>query len=333
VQIEPITLEGQHVRLEPLAESHHAALCEVGLDPDLWQWIPWPVTTPEKMASYIRLALDWQAAGTALPFVTVDRASNKVVGSTRYMNIDKPNRRVEIGSTWIAKPWQRTLVNTEAKYLMLRHAFETLGCIRVELKTDSLNRRSRNAILRIGGREEGTFRNHMTTWNGRLRHSVYFSIVDSEWAQVKADLDTKLEGQPEDAQRRVDMLSESQMRDLHCLYQNEWWTKDRTIEDIRAMLDGSQITIGFADPKSDRLIAFARVITDYTYKALILDVIVDPAHRKSGLGRALMDSVLSHAALSEVKHFELYCRPDMTAYYEHWGFKDVGDGLRFMRCG
>ena len=190
----PVTLEGRIVRLEPLAESHCAALSEVGLDEDLWKWIPFRVQTTDEMAAYIRAALEAQAAGTALPFATVDRASGRVVGSTRYMNIDVPNRRVEIGSTWIAGPWQRTAVNTEAKYLMLRHAFEELGCIRVELKTDSLNERSRNAILRIGGRQEGIFRNHMITWSGRLRHSVFFSIIDAEWPEVKRALESKLAG-------------------------------------------------------------------------------------------------------------------------------------------
>jgi len=115
-----------------------------------------------------------------------------VVGSTRFMNIDVANRRVEIGATWLAEPWQRTVINTEAKYLMLRHAFETLGCIRVELKTDALNQRSRQAMLRIGAREEGIFRQHMVTWSGRLRDTVYFSILDSEWPTVKANLEAKL---------------------------------------------------------------------------------------------------------------------------------------------
>jgi N-acetyltransferase len=189
---EPVTLEGRSVRLEPLGASHHAALCEVGLDPELWRLIPYRVSTPDEMRDYIGSALEAQAAGTAIPFATVERASGRVVGSTRFMNIDAANRRVEIGATWIAKPWQRTTINTEAKYLMLRHAFETLGCIRVELKTDALNQRSRQAILRIGAREEGTLRQHMVTWSGRLRDSVYFSILDSEWAGVKAELEAKL---------------------------------------------------------------------------------------------------------------------------------------------
>jgi RimJ/RimL family protein N-acetyltransferase len=116
----------------------------------------------------------------------------RVIGSTRYANIDRAHRRVEIGWTWVARAWQRTAVNTEAKYLLLRHAFETLGCIRVELKTDSLNAQSRAAILRIGAREEGIFRNHMITASGRIRHTVYFSITDAEWPEVKSRLEAKL---------------------------------------------------------------------------------------------------------------------------------------------
>src|SRR5437879_6870877 len=116
MRIKLIVLEGRHVRLEPLQESHHAALCEVGLDPELWQWIPYRATTADKMRAYIRSALNARATGTALPFATVERSAGRVVGSTRYMNIDMPNRRLEIGATWIAKLWQRTAINTEAKY-------------------------------------------------------------------------------------------------------------------------------------------------------------------------------------------------------------------------
>lgn len=192
MQVHPMTLEGTHVRLEPLSLAHHAALAEVGLDEELWRWIVTPVRTPEEMRAYIESALRDQAAGIALPFATLERASGRPIGSTRYLNIDRTNRRVEIGATWIATPWQRTAVNTEAKYLMLSHAFEALGCIRVELKTDSLNERSRRAILRLGAQEEGTFRNHMITSSGRIRHSAYYSIIDSEWPAVKARLLEKL---------------------------------------------------------------------------------------------------------------------------------------------
>ncbi len=192
MEIQLITLEGRVVRLEPLSMGHHAQLCEVGLEPELWQWIPERVTTPEEMRRYIQAALDAQKAGTALPFATVERASGRAIGSTRFGNIDRANRRVEIGWTWLGTPWQRTAANTEAKYLMMRHAFETWKCIRVELKTDSLNQRSRRAILRLGAKEEGTLRQHMVTWYGRLRHTVYYSVLDSEWPAVKAGLEAKL---------------------------------------------------------------------------------------------------------------------------------------------
>jgi RimJ/RimL family protein N-acetyltransferase len=192
VNLQPVTLEGRWVRLVPLSQEHYPVLCALGADEELWRYYPARAATPEEMSAYVRSALEAQDAGTALPFVTVDLASGHIVGSTRFMNADHDNRRVEIGSTWIAKPWQRTAINTEAKYLMLRHAFETLGCIRVELKTDALNRKSRAAILRIGAKEEGTLRQHMVVWDGRLRDSVYFSLLDSEWPGVKRDLERKL---------------------------------------------------------------------------------------------------------------------------------------------
>jgi len=190
--VSPVTLEGAHVRLEPLAKAHLAGLAAVGLDEELWLWIPVPVRTAEEMAGYIETALEEQERGVSLPFALIEKAARRVVGSTRYGNIDHAHHRVEIGWTWVARECQRTAVNTEAKYLLLRHAFETLGCIRVELKTDSLNERSRTAILRIGAREEGIFRNHMITASGRVRHSVYFSVVDSEWPAVKARLESRL---------------------------------------------------------------------------------------------------------------------------------------------
>jgi RimJ/RimL family protein N-acetyltransferase len=146
------------------------------------------------MAAYVELALKEQADGMSLPFAQMEGASGRVIGSTRYMNIEKVHHRVEIGCTWIGREWQRSAVNTEAKYLLLRHAFETLGCMRVELKTDTLNEKSRAAILRIGAKQEGIFRNHMITSSGRIRHTVYFSIVDSEWPGVKSELERKLSG-------------------------------------------------------------------------------------------------------------------------------------------
>lgn len=192
MQIQPVTLEGQQVKLEPLTLEHHGALCEVGLDPALWKVTTTQIHSAEDMHRYIETALKEQTRGTALPFVIVERSSSRAVGSTRYGNIDGAHRRLEIGWTWVARPWQRTFVNTEAKYLLLKHAFETLGCIRVEFKTDSLNQQSRAALLRIGATEEGIFRNHMITESGRIRHSVYYSIIDSEWPGVRSMLEEKL---------------------------------------------------------------------------------------------------------------------------------------------
>jgi N-acetyltransferase len=190
--VSPVTLTGAHVWLEPLAKAHLGGLAEVGLDQELWRWIPTPVRTQEEMAAYIETALDEQARGMSLPFAIMEQATGRAIGSTRYGNIDRTHHRVEIGWTWLAREWQRTAMNTEAKYLLLRHAFETLGCLRVELKTDSLNKKSRAAILRIGAQQEGVFRNHMITSTGRVRHTVYFSIIDSEWPTVKARLEAKL---------------------------------------------------------------------------------------------------------------------------------------------
>jgi N-acetyltransferase len=188
IRVEPVVLEGEHVRLEPLSQSHHAGLCEIGLVEELWRWIPKQILTPEDMKDYIDLALTERANGVSMPFAQIERPSGRVIGSTRYMNIEKAHRRLEIGATWIAPAWQRTAINTESKYLLLRHAFEDLGCMRVELKTDSLNEKSRAAILRIGAKQEGIFRNHMITSTGRVRHTVYFSVIDSEWPRVKATL-------------------------------------------------------------------------------------------------------------------------------------------------
>lgn len=193
MNIEPVTLEGEFVRLEPLnLEKHFADLCEVGLDYDLWRLITVQVETPDDMRKYLETALDEQRRGVSLPFATIEKQSGKAVGSTRFGNIDASNNRVEIGWTWIGKRWQRTFVNTEAKFLMLRHAFEIWKCNRVELKTDLLNSQSRAAILRLGAKEEGVFRKHIITQSGRIRDSVYFSILDDEWAEVKANLENKL---------------------------------------------------------------------------------------------------------------------------------------------
>ena len=192
--VTPLTLEGSVVRLEPLGSEHAEMFWEVSKDAldEIFQWIPYRMKTREDFQRLVEKAFDEQERGESVVFATVERKSGRVIGSTRFMNIDRANRRVEIGSTWIAPAWQRTAVNTEAKYLMLRHAFEVWNCFRVELKTDALNQKSRSAILHIGAKEEGTLRRHALTWTGRVRDSVYFSILDSEWPEVKAKLEARL---------------------------------------------------------------------------------------------------------------------------------------------
>src|SRR5579863_3906013 len=190
----PLTLEGSVVRLEPIRREHAELFWDVTKNDleDIFRWIPYSMKTQEDFDLLVEKAFREQECGESVVFATVERATGRAIGSTRFMNIDRVNRRVEIGSTWIAKPWQRTAVNTEAKHLMLLHAFEIWGCARVELKTDALNEKSRNAILRIGAKEEGTLRRHVVTWTGRIRDSVYFSILDSEWPEVKTRLEEKL---------------------------------------------------------------------------------------------------------------------------------------------
>lgn len=188
----PGSFEGEVVRLEPLSLDHVRELAPIALDPELWRFTVSQVATEDDLRAYIEAALRERDAGTALPFVIRERATGRAIGSTRFGNIDRHNRRVEIGWTWIARAWQRTAVNTEAKLLLLRYAFETLGCNRVEFKTDVLNERSRAALARIGAREEGVMRRHMVTDSGRVRDSVYFSIIAEEWPEVRAKLQSRL---------------------------------------------------------------------------------------------------------------------------------------------
>lgn len=192
MDLTPTTLEGRAVRLEPLGLHHLDGLCAVGLDPELWRLTTTRVHDPVAMEQYLATALDEQRAGTALPFATVWRETGQVIGSTRFGNASPPNRRVEIGWTWLGRPWQRTRANTEAKYLMLCHAFDGWGCLRVEFKTSALNERSRAAIARIGAQQEGILRRHMLNDDGSRRDSVFFSVIAEEWPDVKRRLETFL---------------------------------------------------------------------------------------------------------------------------------------------
>jgi RimJ/RimL family protein N-acetyltransferase len=187
-----VTLEGRYINLLPLTLAHLDRLCQIGLEPQLWQGTTIKVQTREEMDSYVRAALDAQGAGTGLPFVIVERDTGEIVGTTRYHSFVPEHKRVEIGFTWIAIPWQRTMANTESKCLLLRHAFEDLGCIRVEFKANSQNEQSRRALLRIGAKEEGTLRNYRLSPSGQMFDLTIFSITSSEWPQVRCNLESKL---------------------------------------------------------------------------------------------------------------------------------------------
>ena len=193
-QVEPVILMGKVVRLEPLSLAHVADLCEVGLDDDIWRYMLYGwVRTPQDMQRWVESMLALQEKGTDLPFAVIHLAGNRAIGATRYLEIRPADRGLEIGGTWYGKAYQRTAVNTESKYLLLKHAFEALGCIRVQFKTDLRNVRSQQAIERLGAVKEGILRNHRILPDGTIRHSVYYSIIAEEWPAVKARLERFLE--------------------------------------------------------------------------------------------------------------------------------------------
>lgn len=185
-------LEGQHTRLEPLREDHIEALWTVADHPDIWRYMPFDASTFAGFANYLKDQLRQHAQGQSMPFATIHAPSNTPVGATSFLAVNEAHRRVEIGATWITPAHQRSAINTEAKMLQLTDAFERLDCLRVELKTDSLNLRSQTAIARLGATEEGTFRNHMVMPDGRIRHTVWFSITREEWPEVKQGLEARL---------------------------------------------------------------------------------------------------------------------------------------------
>lgn len=187
MDIKPVTLTGKFVRLEPLTEAHVPALAEIGAGRDFWHFMLYgEMQTETDMRNWVR---DILSRVHDVPFVAVHLASGRVAGATRYLNVMPKDRGLEIGGTWYGLDFQRTAVNTECKYLLLKHAFETLGAIRVQLKTDSRNLRSQKAIERIGGVKEGVLRNHLILLDGTIRHSVFYSILDSEWEGVKKRLE------------------------------------------------------------------------------------------------------------------------------------------------
>jgi len=187
-RLQPVTLAGEIVRLEPLAANHAAALAQAGLHPELWHLQPEPVQTADDMQRYVDRALAGQSEGQCLPFVIVRQDNGEIIGATRYMDIALAHKRLEIGGTWLTPASQRSGANTEAKFLLLQHAFETIGIMRIVFKTELSNMQSRQAILRIGGVEEGVFRKHLIAQSGRTRDMIYFAILDEDWPEVKARL-------------------------------------------------------------------------------------------------------------------------------------------------
>jgi RimJ/RimL family protein N-acetyltransferase len=191
--VQPVTLEGRIVRLEPLAAAHLEGLAEVAFDPAIWRWTVARPTNRAGLGAWLDAALRNAEAGTEMPFATVEQATGKPIGSTRFLSIVPEHRRLEIGWSWVAGPWQRRGANREAKYLQLRHAFEDLGANRVEFKTDSRNEKANPALLAIGATFEGTFRNHMVMPDGPLRHSNYYSVIVEEWPRIREALERSLE--------------------------------------------------------------------------------------------------------------------------------------------
>jgi RimJ/RimL family protein N-acetyltransferase len=193
MKIEPVTLMGKFVRLEPLSETHIPDLVRVGLEPEIWRFMRYgKVETEGQISSWVRELLDLQAQGTDLPFAVIHLASGNAIGCTRYLNIDPLNRSLEIGGTWYGLDYQGTMVNTECKYLLLQYAFEELACIRVWFKADTRNLRSIHALERIGAIKEGVLRNHMILPDGYIRDSAVFSLLPNEWPRVKQNLEAQL---------------------------------------------------------------------------------------------------------------------------------------------
>jgi RimJ/RimL family protein N-acetyltransferase len=197
MNVKPVTLAGNVVRLEPLGKQHASDLYQAGQDQAIWTYMPVnPSQSPEAFSAWIEAALTARAEGHQLPFAVIDASAGRAIGSTRYLNISGQDYGLEIGWTWLAPEARRTAVNTECKYLLLRHAFESLGAIRVQFKTDSRNERSQRAILRLGALQEGVLRKHMILASGYQRDSVMFSIIADEWPAVQASLEEKLRAAP-----------------------------------------------------------------------------------------------------------------------------------------
>lgn len=195
--IGPATLEGRWVRLEPLQRQHVDALAAISGDEEIWRYISMPLATHSDVATFVERALATAERGDEIPFVIIEKVTGTIVGSTRFMDIRREHRAVEIGSTWLGRAWWRTAINIESKYLLLRHLFDDVGCLRVSLKTDARNLRSQRAIERLGAVREGVLRKHMIVQNGYSRDTVYYSIIDTEWPAIRSTMERNLYGSPD----------------------------------------------------------------------------------------------------------------------------------------
>ncbi|MCM3081105.1 GNAT family N-acetyltransferase [Brevibacillus invocatus] len=195
LQITPVILEGKRVRLEPLRQGHVEGIWEAGRHVSIWTYMSKKMESFQDAVAFISTAIDNEAKGTELPFVIIDKRDEKIIGSTRLMAISVRDKGLEIGHTWLTPSVWKTAVNTECKFLLLKHCFEALGCIRVQLKTDLRNHNSQRAIARIGGVKEGILRSHMIVQDGYVRDTVMFSILDREWSGVEEKLQMYLFGE------------------------------------------------------------------------------------------------------------------------------------------
>lgn len=195
--IGPATLEGRWVRLEPLQRQHVDALAAISGDEEIWRYISMPLATHSDVATFVERTLATAERGDEIPFVIIEKVTGTIVGSTRFMDIRREHRAVEIGSTWLGRAWWRTAINSESKYLLLRHLFDDVGCLRVSLKTDARNLRSQRAIERLGAVREGVLRKHMIVQNGYSRDTVYYSIIDTEWPAIRSTMERNLYGSPD----------------------------------------------------------------------------------------------------------------------------------------
>lgn len=340
IMLDSVTLEGAHVRLEPLTMEHLDDLCDVGLNPVIWRMAGRAMATREDMQRYIEEAFLPETAGVALPFATIDKATGKAVGSTRYGNIALPHKRLEIGWTWIGKPFQRTHINTEAKYLMLRHAFETLGLNRVELKANAKNEQSRRAMERIGAKYEGVLRRHIILPDGTVRDTVYYSFVRDEWAGVKAALEEALQReysaptQEESSRITVHRADTRHLELLLPLFDGyrQFYKQPSNLEAAEAFLterimkNESVIFVALLGNKGAGFTQLYPSFSSVTMQRqwILNDLFVDPEFRKTGVADAIMHTAEEFSYADNAKGLVLSTAVDnlpAQALYEKRGWE------------